>query len=116
MGGAWRGNSVQQTSQIGAKESRGRSEPQREQEAGKSVQLKLSKGLRSTRTTARQRVVCESGTSVVRMLKSLGKTHLAIAQRPLQLPDTASIAQGELRVPTGGGRGERSEGMKKVKE
>jgi len=63
-GEVWRGNSVQQTSQMGTKESRGRGEPHSEQEAGKKVQLKLSKGLRSTRTTARQRVVSDGGTSI----------------------------------------------------
>lgn len=99
VGGAWMGNSIQQTSQIGTRESRGRSAPQREQEAGKSVQLKLSKGLRSTRTTARQRVVGDGGTSLTAMRESLWKTHLAIAQRPSGLPGSASIAQLEFRAP-----------------
>lgn len=76
-GPVWTGNSVQQASQIGIDESRGRGEPQRAQEAGRSAQLKLSMGLRSTRTTARHRVVCEGGTSVMRMPESLWKTHLA---------------------------------------
>ena len=71
------GNSLQQTSQIGAEESCGRGEPQSEQEAGSNTQLKLSKGLRSTRTTARQRVVADSWEWFVRMLESLWKTHLA---------------------------------------
>ena len=77
VGAAWRGNSVQQTSQMGTKESRGRGEPHKEQGAGKKVQLKLSKGLRSTRTTARQRVVSDGGTPVAAMRESLWKTHLA---------------------------------------
>lgn len=98
-GGAWRGNSVQQTSQIGARESRGRSEPQREQEVGKRVQLKLSRGLRSTRTTARQRVVCDGGTSLTALRESLWKTHLAVAQRQFELPDSVSIAQSQFRAP-----------------
>lgn len=41
------------------------------------AQLKLSKGLRKTRTTARQRTVCDGGTSAVPMPESLWKTHLA---------------------------------------
>ena len=66
-------NSDQQTGQIGTEESRGRGEPQRAQEAGSRAQLKLSIGLRSTRTTARHRVVCDGGTSVMRMAVSLGR-------------------------------------------
>ena len=81
----WRGNSVQQTSQIGTEESRGRSEPHREQEAGSSVQLKLSKGLRSTRTTARQLVVADGGTWFAVMTESLRKTHLAWGAMPLHV-------------------------------
>lgn len=73
----WLGNSSQQASQIGTKERRGSEEPQRTQEAGRSVQPRLSRGLRSTRTTARHREVSESGTSVLRMPESWKKTHLA---------------------------------------
>ena len=76
-GSVWTGNSIQQASQIGTEERRGTGEPQRVQEAGRRAQLKLSKGLRSTRTTARQREVSDGGTSVLRMPKSLWKTHLA---------------------------------------
>src|SRR5208282_1960731 len=77
-GPLWTGNSDQQTGQIGTEESCGRGEPHRAQEEGSRAQLKLSIGLRSTRTTARQRVVCASGTSVMRMAVSLEKTHLAL--------------------------------------
>lgn len=76
-GPSWTGNSVQQASQIGMEESRGRGEPQSEQEAGRSAQLKLSMGVRRKRTTARHFVVCNGGTSVMRMPESLWKTHLA---------------------------------------
>jgi hypothetical protein len=78
----WTGNSDQQTGQIGTEESSGKGEPQRAQEVGRRAQLKLSIGLRSTRTTARQRVVCANGTSAVRMAVSLEKTHLASGQKP----------------------------------
>jgi len=78
----WTGNSDQQTGQIGTEESSGKGEPQRAQEEGSRAQLKLSIGLRSTRTTARQRVVCANGTSAVRMAVSLEKTHLASGQKP----------------------------------
>jgi hypothetical protein len=80
------GNSVQQMSQIGIAESRGREEPQRAQEAGRSAQLKLSTGLRSTRTTARQRVVCDGRTPVKRMHASLWKTHLAHGRDRIAAP------------------------------
>ena len=49
------------------------------------AQLKESMGLRSTRTTARQREVPEAGTSHVSVPESLRKTHLTVAgqaQRP----------------------------------
>jgi len=78
----WTGNSDQQTGQIGTEESSGKGEPQRAQEEGSRAQLKLSIGLRSTRTTARQRVVCANGTSAVRIAVSLEKTHLASGQKP----------------------------------
>ena len=78
----WTGNSDQQTGQIGTEESSGKGEPQRAQEVGRRAQLKLSIGLRSTRTTARQRVVCANGTSAVRIAVSLEKTHLASGQKP----------------------------------
>jgi hypothetical protein len=77
MGAFSTGNSDQQAAQIGAEESCGRGVPHRAQEAGSSVQLKLSRGLRSTRTTARHRVVCDGGTSVIRIPEFLLKTHLA---------------------------------------
>ena len=81
-GPLWTENSDQQTGQIGTEESSGKGEPQRAQDEGRRAQLKLSIGLRSTRTTARQRVVCANGTSVVRMAVSLEKTHLASGQKP----------------------------------
>ncbi len=71
------GKSVQQTSQIGTGESSGRGEPQRAQEAGRREQLTASMGLRSTRTTARHRVVGDDGTSLVPLPEFLWKTHLA---------------------------------------
>jgi hypothetical protein len=49
------------------------------------AQLTESKGLRSTRTTARHREVPEAGTSNVSVPESLRKTHLTVAgqaQRP----------------------------------
>jgi hypothetical protein len=62
--------------QIGTKEGRGRGEPQRVLEAGRRVQTTASTGLRSTRTTARHRVVSAGGTSIVSEPESLRKTHL----------------------------------------
>jgi hypothetical protein len=81
-GPLWAENSDQQTGQIGTEESCGKDWPQRSHEAGSRAQLKLSIGLRSTRTTARQRVVCARGTSAMRMAVSLEKTHLASGQKP----------------------------------
>jgi hypothetical protein len=71
------GNSVQQTGQIGVAERRGRLEPQRAHEAGRRAQLKLSRGLRSTRTTARHLVVSDGGTVIELAPVFLWKTHLA---------------------------------------
>src|SRR6185437_9854492 len=73
------GISIQQTSQIGAEEKRGRGEPQRVQQAGNSTDPAASRGLRSTRTTARHADVGDSadgGTSNVMEPESLRKTHL----------------------------------------
>jgi len=67
---------AQQTSQIGTEESRGRGEPHSEHEAGRRAQLTASTGLRSTRATARHRVVSDGGTSNVSEPESLRKTHL----------------------------------------
>jgi hypothetical protein len=72
----WTGNSVQQTSQIGTRESRGKGEPQRAQNAGRRAQPKASTGLRSTRATARHREVSDGGTSNVSEPEFLRKTHL----------------------------------------
>jgi hypothetical protein len=72
----WSGNSLQQTAQIGAVESCGKGEPHRLQDAGRRAQLIASMGLRSTRATARQREVCDGGTSNVSEPESLRKTHL----------------------------------------
>jgi hypothetical protein len=91
-------NSDQQTVQIGTEESRGRGQPQREQEAGRRAQLKLSMGLRSTRTTARHRVVSDGGTSVIRTPESLWKTHLASGRRQM-LPVAPSIAHSKYWSP-----------------
>jgi hypothetical protein len=64
-GPSWTGISAQQASQIGTEEKRGRGEPQRAQEAGSTVQVIASRGLRRTRTTARQRDVSDSEPSIV---------------------------------------------------
>lgn len=50
--------------------------PQRRQSAGKTAEVTLCTGLRSTRTTARQAVVWLDGRSSVRGSISLRKTHL----------------------------------------
>jgi hypothetical protein len=76
-------NSIQQASQIGTEESRGREEPQREQSEGSNAQLAASTGLRSTRATARHAEVSDGGTSSVSELCSLLKTHLASRNRPV---------------------------------
>lgn len=73
----WRGISVQQASQIGTEEKRGRGDPQRVQNEGRRVQLTASMGLRSTRAMARQREISDRGRSIVSEPKSLLKTHLA---------------------------------------
>jgi hypothetical protein len=78
-----RGNSDQQALQIGAEDSCGRGEPQRVQKAGRRAQLKASMGLRSTRATARHRVVSDGGTSNVSEPESLRKTHLTLGPRGL---------------------------------
>lgn len=59
------GISIQQASQIGTEERCGIEEPQREHEAGRMTQPRESMGLRSTRATARQREVSDSGPSIV---------------------------------------------------
>jgi hypothetical protein len=80
-GPLWTGNSVQQTSQIGAEESCGSGEPQRTQQEGRRAQLSASMGLRSTRATARHREVPDGVTSNVSEPESLRKTHLASGWR-----------------------------------
>lgn len=70
------GISVQQTSQIGAEERCGRGEPQRKHEAGSIAETRASRGLRSTRTTARQRDVPDDGRSKTIEPELLLKTHL----------------------------------------
>src|ERR1700744_111775 len=70
----------QQRSQIGTEERRAREAPQRVHEAGRRVQpnasTTASTGLRSTRTTARQRVISDGGSSTASEAESLRKTHL----------------------------------------
>ena len=73
-------NSDQQASQIGAEDSCGRGEPHRAQGAGRRAQLRTSRGLRSTRATARHRVISDGGTSIVSEPWSLRKTHLSLRQ------------------------------------
>jgi len=90
------GNSDQQASQIGIEENRGRVEPQRAQGAGSIAQLKLSKGLRSTRTTARQRAVSDGGTSVVRLPESSWKTHRASGRSKINVARQVSIAHRQI--------------------
>ncbi len=76
--------SVQQASQIGAEERCGSGEPHRLQEEGKRAQLTASRGLRSTRATARHAEVSDGGTSNVSEPESLRKTHLAWTEEPLK--------------------------------
>ena len=61
---------------MGTEESCGREELHRAQEAGRKAQLTAWKGLRSTRATARQRVVGEGGRECAMAPESLLKTHL----------------------------------------
>jgi hypothetical protein len=84
-GPLWAGNSVQQTSQIGTEESRGKGEPQRAQKAGRNAQPNESMGLRSTRATARHREVSDGGTASVSELDSLRKAHLTFKEAQLSL-------------------------------
>jgi hypothetical protein len=70
------GKSAQQSSQIGAGERRGKGQPQRAQSSGRRAQLKMSAGLRRTRTTARQREVSGGGTSFANKQEFWWKTHL----------------------------------------
>jgi hypothetical protein len=72
--------SAQHTSQIETEESRGRGVPHKAQEAGSRAQLIVSRGLRSTRTTARHFVVSDGGTSPGLALQFVWKTHLAWRQ------------------------------------
>lgn len=69
--------SDQQAAQIGAEESCGRRDPQREQEVGKIVQAIASNGLRSTRDTARHLEISDGVASNVSEPESLRKTHLS---------------------------------------
>lgn len=69
-------NSVQQELQIGAEERCGREEPQRAQRAGRIAEANASIGLRSTRTTARQREVSDGDRLRSREPELLRKTHL----------------------------------------
>ena len=61
---------------MGTEERCGKGEPQRAQQEGKRAQLSASMGLRSTRTTARQREVSDGGASLVSKPESMLKTHL----------------------------------------
>jgi len=73
---------------MGTKERRASGEPQREQEVGKIVQATASRGLRSTRDTARHLEISDSGTSIACERESLLKTHLtwaAVATPPRYL-------------------------------
>jgi hypothetical protein len=80
------GNSVQQRSQIGAEESCGRGEPQRVHRSGRRAQLRASRGLRSTRATARQRETSDGGTASVSELESWRKTHLTWDHTGIRAP------------------------------
>jgi hypothetical protein len=61
---------------MGTDERSGRGEPQRAQPEGRRAQLIASRGLRSTRATARHADVPDGGTSSVSEFGSLLKTHL----------------------------------------
>lgn len=74
---SWGTTSDQQAAQIGANESCGRRYPQREHEAGKIVQASASRGLRSTRDTARHLEISDGVASNVSEPRSLRKTHLS---------------------------------------
>lgn len=90
-GPIWPETSDQHASHIGAEENCGRGEAQREQDAGKRMQLTASMGLRSTRTTARHLEIPDSGTPSADKLGSLRKTHLA-PKAVAKLPHNLSIA------------------------
>jgi hypothetical protein len=64
---------------MGTDDSCGSGEPQRVQGAGRRTELIASRGLRSTRATARQRDVSESEPSIVSEPWFLLKTHLTWA-------------------------------------
>ena len=83
--------SIQQASQIGAEERRGRGEPQSLQEEGKRAQLTASMGLRRTRATAHQAEVSDCGTSNVSEPESLRKTHLTWTEVPSIHPATLPL-------------------------
>ncbi len=80
-----KGISIQQASQTGTEQRRGSGEPQREQGAGRRVEPIASRGLRSTRTMARQRDVSDSEPSIVSEPEFLRKTHLTLAAREMEI-------------------------------
>ena len=74
-------NSAQQDGQTGTRENCGMGKPQRTQGAGSKAQPSASSGLRSTRTTARQRDEPEGRATSGRESERLWKTHLTCSQR-----------------------------------
>ena len=87
---SWVETSDQQAAQIGAEESCGRRDPHREHEVGRTVQAIASKGLRSTRDTARHLEISDGVASNVSEPESLRKTHL-LRGRWQSPPRTLSI-------------------------
>jgi len=64
------------------------------------AQLKESKGLRSTRTTARHREVPEDGTSNVSVPESLRKTHLTVAGQTQCPPPCRQYTRTGPEIPS----------------
>lgn len=105
------GISFQQTSHTGAEERCGRGEPQRTHEAGSNAEKSASRGLRSTRTTARQRDVPEYGRPNTREPELLLKTHLTAHADKTRCPDLQYISSGTLHNIEGKVRAARSGGL-----
>jgi hypothetical protein len=84
---------------MGTEERCSRGQPQREQEAGRRAEPIASRGLRSTRATARQREVSDSEPSIVSEPEFLRKTHLTGLRMLRKVVATAlfiSIASSQL--------------------
>lgn len=92
-------NSAQQASQIGAREICGKGEPHRAQGEGTRAQVSASRGLRSTRTTARQRDKPDGGTAFESEPESLWKTHLTTASAAACALPHAQYTRAGARFP-----------------